>query len=99
MASEKGKDRLHLTKDKDRLYLPTSKEATHEQRLKAMVNIYIMIHNGELGAIDGWEGNLFHGYLDILGLRQRTTRQRWPGGKPKTCDITEQIYPDKPAEQ
>lgn len=42
---------------------------------KAAVNVAIMVHNGELGTIDGWTGDLRAGYFSILGLDDRPVRK------------------------
>lgn len=52
-----------------------SEDQYSETARKATRNIAIMVHNGELGTIDGWDQNLLAGYLDILGLRGRPTRR------------------------
>lgn len=63
----------------DRLPTILSLGGTDEQRAdiaaRAARNIAIMVHNGELGPIDGLTGSLRDGYLDILGLLPREPKR------------------------
>lgn len=43
-------------------------------RRKAVNNLQRLCDEGELPAIPGWEGDVFDGYMDILGLNGRVIK-------------------------
>lgn len=57
------------------LTLDSNGDRRTEIARKAALNVAIMVHNGELGDIDGWTGDLRAGYFSILGLDDRPVRK------------------------